>query len=80
MNRCLRTIPNEPARGVIRAIFDNHFCNKPASWRAYDGRPLCDEHAEELVRALQNPNTLGSILGGRALTEKQARARVWRIQ
>lgn len=78
---CRKLIKNDDARpGLAGSIFDTHFCEKEATWRACDGRDLCDEHAEEFVRLLQSPNTLMSILGGGALTEEQARSRIRRIQ
>jgi hypothetical protein len=78
---CRKLIRNADARvGLAGALFDTHFCTQPAMWHAFDGRDLCDEHAEELVTALQQPDNLGSIFGGGPLTEDQARARVWRIQ
>lgn len=54
------------------------FCGAPATHGSVFGA-RCEEHAEELVQRLQNQDTLISLLK-RPLSEKEARARVWRLQ
>lgn len=74
-------VPDPGARpGLLGAVFDKDFCGKPATHTGAFG-DRCAEHAEELVKALQSPNTLINVLAGKpGMTEAEARKRVVPIQ
>lgn len=76
-----RTLPSSPLE-ALKFIFKHRtFCQAPATHLGHLGRRLCEVHAEELRKALRNPNTLGNILaGGRARTEEEIARMVVRLQ
>lgn len=46
-------------------------CQEPATHTSLMGR-RCAKHAEELRKAMRNPNTIGNVMtGGRARTEEE---------
>jgi hypothetical protein len=51
-------------------------CGRAATHVAYDGRPLCDAHAEELRASLRSPDTVGNLIAGRGRTKEEIAALV----
>lgn len=80
--QCKKTIPNEGARRYFGLFtFNTHFCAKPAAWHTFLGQDLCEEHAEEWVKAMQSPDAAINVLAGKpGMTEEEARKRLWPIQ
>lgn len=59
-------------RAAAKQILGYEPCGKPATHVAYGGsKPLCDDHAEELRRAMKLPDTVANIARGRAATDEE---------
>ena len=57
---------------TMRHVAGYEACAKPATHVGYLGtKPLCEEHAEDLRRALRSADSIGNLVAGRIRTEEE---------